>query len=116
MGDEAAVEEALERAFLGPIVRREGGIHARQPWPERLSGGEQQRIGFARLFYHRPQFAFLDECTSNISIDVEDQLFERAQELGATLVSISHRPATAKHHVDTLVFDGEGAAELQTLG
>ena len=74
MEDEAAVEDALERSFLGPIVRREGGIHAKQAWPERLSGGEQQRIGFARLFYHKPRFAFLDECTSNISIDVEDQV------------------------------------------
>jgi hypothetical protein len=40
--------------------------------------GEQQRLGMARLFFHRPRFGVLDECTNATSVDVELQLYEHA--------------------------------------
>lgn len=45
----------------------------------------------ARLFYHKPKFAILDECTSAITLDMEAILYTKASELGTTLFTISHR-------------------------
>lgn len=62
----------------------------------------------ARLFYHKPMFALLDECTSAVSIDVEALLYQAAKMLGITLITVSHRTTLFKHHDYMIKLDGEG--------
>jgi len=60
-------------------------------WNEELSSGEKQKIAMARLFYHKPDYAILDECTSNTSLDMESLLYSKCKELNITLFTVSHR-------------------------
>lgn len=78
--------------------------------------GEQQRIGMARLFFHKPIFGVLDECTNATSVDVEEALYQYAQKLGITLITITQRAALLKyHHAELNLLDGEGSWEIKEI-
>jgi len=80
-------------------------------WFYAFSGGQKQRVAMARLFYHRPRFAILDECTSAVSDEIEDKIYETCKELGITIFTVSHRKNLARHHDRVLNFDGRGGWE-----
>ncbi|KAG7197133.1 hypothetical protein KM043_007220 [Ampulex compressa] len=84
-------------------------------WMDVLSGGEKQRIAMARLFYHKPQFAILDECTSAVSMDVEDSMYTYCQQANITLFTVSHRRSLWKHHEYYLQMDGRGGYEFMPI-
>lgn len=77
-------------------------------WGDELSLGEQQRLGMARLFYHKPKFAILDECTSAVTTDMEARFCAKVRAMGTSCITISHRPALVAFHDVVLSLDGEG--------
>uniref|UniRef100_A0A6E8VE17 ABC transporter domain-containing protein n=1 Tax=Anopheles coluzzii TaxID=1518534 RepID=A0A6E8VE17_ANOCL len=102
----------LDLVQLTYLQVREKGLDAIEDWIDVLSGGEKQRIAMARLFYHNPQFAILDECTSAVSVDVEGSMYQYCRAVGITLFTVSHRKSLWTHHDYYLKFDGHGAYEF----
>jgi ATP-binding cassette subfamily D (ALD) long-chain fatty acid import protein len=108
------LKHVLEEARLGYLPDREGGWDTRKEWKDVLSGGEKQRMAIARLLYHEPRYAFIDEGTSAVSSDVEGLLYERCKEKGITLITISTRASLKRYHTFNLTLGlGEDGTEWE---
>ncbi len=100
---DAAVRDALAASGLGALAPE---LDADQPWTQRLSGGEQQRLAVARALLLRPDWLYLDEATSSLDPEAQSELYATLREHlpGTTLVSIAHRADVATFHDTKLVF------------
>jgi putative ATP-binding cassette transporter len=92
------IGEALDKVGLGHLKERIEEEEA--PWDQTLSGGEKQRLAFARLFLHRPDIIVLDEATSALDGRSQDKLMELLNEelKDATVVSVAHRAELEAFH------------------
>ena len=111
----AALLRLVELDYLFSQLQASNALDKVFQWDSRLSLGEQQRLAIARLFFHRPVYAVLDECTSGVSLKMERRLFKLCRELGITLITISHRPALQDFHQRMLVLDGAGGYQIHDL-
>jgi len=91
------IAAALTDVGLGHLLPR---LEENGNWSLQLSGGEQQRLAFARALLLRPTWLFLDEATSNLDGASQGRLYELlTQRLkSTTVVSIAHRGELARYH------------------
>ena len=78
-------------------------------WAQVLSGGEQQRLAFARALLTKPSWLFLDEATAALPEEAQDALYRLLRERlpRTTVVSIGHREGLAAHHARRLAWRGQ---------
>jgi len=106
------VAQAFRRVGLDHLIDR---MDEDAPWDQTLSGGEKQRLAFARIFLHKPDIIVLDEATAALDPKSQDELMahlsERPEE--TTLVSVGHRPELEAFHSRKITLERRrGGAKL----
>lgn len=94
-------EEACRRALaVCGLDQRITDLDAVDNWQQQLSGGEQQRVAFARVLLHAPDFVFLDEATSALDPALEQRMYSELLRMlpHAAIVSVAHRVELARFH------------------
>ena len=84
----------------------------------KLSGGECQRIGLARLFLMKPRIILLDEATSSLDAETEAKVHLSLESLmeGRTTIVVSHRLATVRKANKILLVESGTIREQGTHG
>jgi putative ATP-binding cassette transporter len=106
------IKAALDKVGLGHLT---GRIKEEAPWDQTLSGGEKQRVAFARLLLHRPDIVVLDEATSALDEKSQDQMMQTViRELPeVTIVSVAHRAELEAFHTRKITLERhKGGAKL----
>jgi len=98
------------RATLGQVglAHFAGDLERSENWAQVLSGGEQQRLAFARALLTRPDWLFLDEATASLPEPDQDRLYRLLKDelKRTTIVSVGHRESLAAHHKRRLEWRG----------
>ncbi|HEY0234240.1 MAG TPA: ABC transporter ATP-binding protein/permease [Afipia sp.] len=106
------IGDALDKVGLGHLKEK---IEEESPWDQTLSGGEKQRLAFARLLLHRPDIIVLDEATSALDEPSQDKMMNLINDelKDATIVSVAHRPELEAFHSRKIMLERrKGGAKL----
>jgi putative ABC transport system ATP-binding protein len=108
--DEGWLDEVVRRFALGDRLSHR---------PSELSGGQQQRVAIARALVARPQVILADEPTGNLDsrsgVEVLTLLREAVDELGQTVIMVTHDPnAAARSDRAIFLADGKFVHDMAT--
>ena len=100
---QARVQEALNRVGLSARLEHR---------PSEMSGGEQQRAALARALVNRPKVLLADEPTGNLDsktgTEIMNLIRELNQNLGMTVIMVTHERDLAERYANRMIFLGDG--------
>ncbi len=118
-------EHRHARSMAAAMLEQVGLAERMGHFPHQLSGGEQQRVAIARALACGPEILLADEPTGNLdtatSRQVLDLVHQLRNQLGLTVVMVTHDPAVAAradrrlHIIDGRLANGEAAAAASAL-
>ena len=102
--EEAVVRATVEDVGLGHFLDR---LDEETTWEHVLSGGEKQRLAFARVLLQRPEIIVMDEATAALDALGQEQLMRLLLERlpDATVISVGHRAELEAFHTRKLVLE-----------
>ncbi|NSZ61001.1 ABC transporter ATP-binding protein/permease [Agrobacterium tumefaciens] len=106
------IGEALDKVGLGHLKDK---VEEEAPWDQTLSGGEKQRLTFARLLLNDPDIIVMDEATAALDEKSQDRMMQTViDELpDATIISVAHRAELEVFHSRKITLERrEGGAKL----
>jgi putative ATP-binding cassette transporter len=108
--DKITDETAREALRAVGLARFAEELSREENWAQVLSGGEQQRLAFARVLLNKPDWLFLDEATASLPDDAQRELYQllKTRLPDMTIVSIGHRQSLAEFHARKLEWKGSG--------
>ena len=101
--EDPEVADTLQAVGLGHLA---SDLQQSENWAQVLSGGEQQRLAFARALLNKPDWLFLDEATASLPEEAQDALYRLLKERlpDTTVVSIGHRASLRQQHDEHLAW------------
>jgi len=107
-GDSKKVSEKKAQELLEYMGLQDRLSH----YPSEMSGGERQRVAIARALVQKPEILLADEPTGNLDSEndrmILELFFKLKQELGLTLVVVTHNPGFSQRFPRVLKLqDGE---------
>src|SRR5438067_1945454 len=108
---DAEIADALRAVGLAQLAN---DLARAENWAQVLSGGEQQRLAFARALLNKPDWLFLDEATASLPEDAQEVLYRLLKQRlpRTTLVSIGHRASLRGYHEQQYAWQGERLAAV----
>ena len=108
----AEVERGKRDALAGEALERVGLKARMHHRPSELSGGEQQRAALARALINRPRILLADEPTGNLDSRTGTEIMNMVQsfnqDLGMTVVMVTHERALAERYAQRMIFLADG--------
>jgi ABC-type bacteriocin/lantibiotic exporter with double-glycine peptidase domain len=103
--DHFRVDETAKATHFDGLLHRENGDGG----TPQMSGGQKQRLGFARALYRQPNFLVLDEATSALDSVLENEVMQSLENLDedVTVVIVAHRLTTIQD-VDEVIYLEDG--------
>ena len=107
------------RQMVPSILKATGMLGKMKAYPRELSGGEQQRVALARAIVNNPRTLIADEPTGNLDPKMSYEimeLLERINNLGRTVIVITHEKALVDHFKKRVVMIRKGEIVSDNIG
>lgn len=97
----AGVSQRKAAVVARDLLEKVGMADRERTFPDKLSGGEQQRVAISRALAHNPMLVLADEPTGNLDSDTGDKvldvLLDLTRQAGKTLIMATHSPSMTQH-------------------